>query len=269
MTETAQGSDAPLVLVVDDEPRVTEVVALTLRDEGFQVITATSGKKALEAAARTKPDLAILDIVMPGLDGQGLMAELRRDAPLPVIFLTGKSAVQERRQGLDLGADDYVVKPFHADELTARVRAVLRRSSAPRAGGGILSVGNLDIDFERRMLSRSGQPVQLSRIEWLLLQYLARNLGKVVLHTDLLRYVWGEAYGDDVQILRVCVSRLRSKLGSPSGRRGYIRTYVGVGYALEADADAGTATRRRRPRRSPQREGSGPSRRPTGNRRKR
>jgi DNA-binding response OmpR family regulator len=264
MTEIAGSSAAPVVLVVDDEPRVTEVVALTLRDEGFEVITATSAKKALEAAARTRPDLAILDIVMPGLDGQGLMSELRREASIPVIFLTGKSAVQERREGLDLGADDYVVKPFHADELTARVRAVLRRSSAPRAGGGILTVGDLEIDFERRMLSRRGQPVQLSRIEWLLLQYLARNLGKVVLHTDLLRYVWGDAYGDDVQILRVCVSRLRGKLGSPSGRRGYIRTYVGVGYALEADAEASSPSRRRRPRRSTSGEGSGAARRPAG-----
>lgn len=262
MTETALSRDAPVVLVVDDEPRVTEVVALTLRDEGFQVITATSGKKALEAAARVKPDLAILDLVMPGLDGHGLMSELRREAFVPVIFLTGKSAVQERRQGLDLGADDYVVKPFHADELTARVRAVLRRSNAAPAGGGVLTVGDLEIDFERRMLSRRGKPVQLSRIEWLLLQYLARNLGKVVLHTDLLRYVWGDAYGDDVQILRVCVSRLRGKLGSPSGRRGYIRTYVGVGYALEADADAGATSRRRRPRRGTPREGSETSRRP-------
>jgi two-component system, OmpR family, KDP operon response regulator KdpE len=248
-----RGRDAvptlPVVLVVDDEPRVTEVVALTLRDEGFEVITASSGKKALEVAARTKPDLAIVDIVMPGLDGRAVMSELRRDGSVPVIFLTGRSAVEERRAGLDLGADDYVVKPFHTDELAARVRAVLRRSKKQAGPDGVLRLGSLQIDFERRMLTRNGQPVLLSRIEWLLLQYLARNLGKVVLHTDLLRYVWGSAYSEDVQILRVCVSRLRGKLGPASGRRGYIRTYVGVGYALEPETHGEDAARRQRTRR--------------------
>jgi two-component system KDP operon response regulator KdpE len=259
-TEPATSRETPLVLVVDDEPRVTEVVALTLRDEGFEVITATDGRKALEAAAASMPDIAILDLVMPGLDGGALMAELRRHGAVPVIFLTGKSAVHERRRGLDLGADDYVVKPFHADELAARVRAVLRRTSGPRGADGILRLGNLEIDFERRMLSRDGHPVLLSRIEWLLLHYLARNLGKVVLHTDLLRYVWGQAYAEDVQILRVCVSRLRAKLGSPSGRRGYIRTYIGVGYALEAEADEAAATGRWRARqRSPRATGVTPA----------
>jgi two-component system KDP operon response regulator KdpE len=242
-------ASGPLVLVVDDEVRVADAVRLTLQDEGFRVVTATDGKRALEVAALERPDIAVLDIVMPGLDGHELMSALRESGSVPVIFLTARTAVNERRDGLDGGADDYIVKPFHADELAARVRAVLRRGAQGPASN-VLELGNMQIDFDRRLLSRNGQPILLSRIEWLLLQYLARNLGKVVLHTDLLRYVWGAAYAEDVQILRVCVSRLRAKLGSGTGRRGLIRTYVGVGYALEPNPDAG-APKCRRARRDP------------------
>jgi DNA-binding response OmpR family regulator len=238
------------VLVVDDDERVAEVVGLTLKDDGFAVETATDGRRALEVASDLHPDIAVVDIVMPGLDGHAVMTELRRDRHVPVIFLTAKDTVADRRHGLDLGADDYIVKPFHPDELAARVRAVLRRAGNATGPSAVLRLGDLEIDLERRMLVRGGHPVPLSRIEWLLLQYLARNIGKVVLHTDLLRYVWGPAYTEDVQVLRVCISRLRAKLGSASGRRGYIRTYVGVGYALQAEADDGSRTRRRRKRKS-------------------
>jgi DNA-binding response OmpR family regulator len=227
--------EAPLVLVVDDEARVAEVVSLTLQDEGFQVATALSGNEAVDKAARLQPDIVVLDVVMPGLDGHGVMKKLHERRRVPVILLSGKGSVADRSRGLELGADDYIVKPFHPDELAARIRAVLRRSRAAFGGSNILRLGDVEVDLERRVLTRGGEPVVLSRIEWLLLQYLARNAGKVVLHNDLLSYVWGPAYQDDVQVLRVCVSRLRAKLGSASGRRGLIRTYVGVGYALQTD----------------------------------
>ncbi len=229
------GEESPLVLVVDDEPRVAEVVSLTLQDEGFRVATALGGEEAVEKATELQPDIVVLDIMMPVLDGHTVMRKLQERRPVPVIFLTGRGAVAERSRGLDLGADDYVVKPFHPDELAARIRAVLRRSRAATGGSNIVRLGDVEVDLERRILTRRGEPIVLSRIEWLLLQYLARNPGKVVLHNDLLAYVWGPAYHDDVQVLRVCVSRLRAKLGSASGRRGLIRTYVGVGYALQAD----------------------------------
>ena len=234
--------DSALVLVVDDEPRVAEVLSLTLQDEGFRVATAFGGDEAVEKAEELQPDIVILDVVMPGLDGHGVMKKLHERRAVPVIFLSGRGTVTDRSRGLELGADDYVVKPFHPDELAARIRAVLRRSRAAHVSSNILRLGDVEVDLERRILTRGGEPIVLSRIEWLLLQYLARNPGKVVLHNDLLAYVWGSAYQDDVQVLRVCVSRLRAKLGSASGRRGLIRTYVGVGYALQTDGVDGSNT---------------------------
>ena len=243
-------ADRPLVLDVDDEPRIAEVVSLTLEDEGFHVATASGGEEALRSAAELDPDLVVLDLVMPGMDGQVVMRRLHARKQTPVILLTARGDPADRRRGLDLGADDYVVKPFHADELAARVRAVLRRSNAEAARTpDVMRVGDVEVDLERRLITKRGEPVVLSRIEWLVLQHLARNPGKVVLHSDLLGGIWGSAYADDVQVLRVCVSRLRAKLGSGPGRRGFIRTYVGVGYALQTDDGEVGASRRTTARR--------------------
>ena len=243
-------ADRPLVLAVYDEPRIAEVVSLTLEDDGFHVATASGGEEALRSAAELDPDLVVLDLMMPGMDGQEVMRRLHARKRTPVILLTARGDPADRRRGLDLGADDYVVKPFHADELAARVRAVLRRSNAEAARTpDVMRVGDVEVDLERRLITKRGEPVVLSRIEWLVLQHLARNPGKVVLHSDLLGGIWGSAYADDVQVLRVCVSRLRAKLGSGPGRRGFIRTYVGVGYALQTDDGEVGAARRTTSRR--------------------
>jgi two-component system KDP operon response regulator KdpE len=154
---------------------------------------------------------------------------------VPVILLTAKGSAPDKAKGLDLGADDYVAKPFHLDDLAARVRAVLRRASGVASGIGAVRFDDIEIDLERRMVYRAGQLVELSRTEWLLLQHLATNAGKVVLHTELLTKVWGPEYRDDLQYLRVWVSRVRRKLGARPGEPGRIKTFQGIGYLLDAE----------------------------------
>src|SRR5687767_15704644 len=172
---------------------------------------------------------------MPDLDGIEVMRQLRERRPVPVILLTAKGSTSDKAKGLDLGADDYIAKPFHPDELAARVRAVIRRSGGAEPGAGVIKFDDVEIDLERRMVTRNGELVQLSRTEWLLLQHLAANAGKVVLHTELLTKVWGPEYRDDLQYLRVWVSRVRRKLGAAPGEPGRIRTFQGIGYLLDVD----------------------------------
>ncbi len=229
----------PLVLVADDEPRITKLVSLTLRNEGFRVIQAGGGADAIAKAEQYRPDLVLLDIVMPDLDGIEVMRELRERRPVPVILLTAKASTSERAQGLDLGADDYVAKPFHPDELAARVRSVLRRSDGAVSNLGVVRFDDFEIDLERRMVRRDGAIVPLTRTEWLLLQHLTANAGRVVLHTELLTKVWGPEYRDDLQYLRVWISRLRRKLGAPPGEPGRIRTFQGIGYLLDVPVPQG------------------------------
>jgi two-component system, OmpR family, KDP operon response regulator KdpE len=227
-------STQPLVLVADDEPRINRLVALALREDGLRVITADGGREALEKAEQFRPDVVLLDIVMPDLDGIEVMRELQGRRPVPVILLTAKGSTEDRAKGLDLGADDYLSKPFHPDELIMRVRAVLRRASGSATGSGIVAFDDVEIDLELRNVRRAGELVPLSRTEWLLLSLLAAKAGKVVLHTELLTKVWGPEYRDDLQFLRVWVSRLRRKLGSEAGEPSHIRTFQGIGYLLDA-----------------------------------
>ena len=175
---------------------------------------------------------------MPDLDGIEVMRQLRERRPVPVILLTAKGSTADKAKGLDLGADDYIAKPFHPDELAARVRAVIRRASGAAPGAGVIAFDDVEIDLERRMVTRNGELVQLSRTEWLLLQHLAANAGKVVLHTELLTKVWGPEYRDDLQYLRVWVTRVRRKLGAKPGEPGRIRTFQGIGYLLDVEGEA-------------------------------
>jgi two-component system KDP operon response regulator KdpE len=225
----------PLVLVADDEPRITKLVAITLADEGFRVVTAAGGEEALRKTDEVRPDVVLLDIVMPDLDGIEVMRQLREWRPVPTILLTAKGSTADKARGLDLGADDYIAKPFHPDELAARVRAVIRRAAGIAPGGGIVRIGDVAIDLERRMMTRDGELVRLSRTEWLLLQSLAVNAGRVVLHSELLTTVWGPEYRDDLQYLRVWISRVRRKLGAAPGEPGPITTFQGIGYVLNVD----------------------------------
>ncbi len=228
-------STRTLVLVADDEPRITKLVSIALTDEGFRVISAATGEEALARAEEIRPDIVLLDIVLPDLDGIEVMRRLRERRPVPVILLTAKGSAADKAKGLDLGADDYIAKPFHPDELAARVRAVIRRATGLQPGAGVVRFDDVEIDLERRTVTRAGELVALSRTEWLLLQHLAANAGKVVLHTELLTKVWGPEYRDDLQYLRVWVSRVRRKLGAKPGEAGRIRTFQGIGYLLDAE----------------------------------
>ena len=231
-------STQPLVLVADDEPRITKLVAIALSEEGFRVVTANGGEQALQKAEEVRPDIVLLDIVMPDLDGIEVMRQLRERRPVPVILLTAKGSTADKAKGLDLGADDYIAKPFHPDELAARVRAVIRRSGGAEPGAGVIKFDDVEIDLERRMVTRGGELVQLSRTEWLLLQHLAANAGKVVLHTELLTKVWGPEYRDASHYVRLYINYLRQKLEKDPANPKYILTERGVGYRFADYAPA-------------------------------
>jgi len=214
----------PVVLVADDEPRITKLVSIALSEEGLRVITAANGTEAIQKADEYRPDIVLLDIVMPDLDGIEVMRQIRERRPVPVILLTAKGSTADKAKGLDLGADDYIAKPFQPTSWGPGP-AVLRRSTGAAPGAGIVAFDDIEIDLERRMVTRAGELVQLSRTEWALLQHLASNAGRVVLHTELLTKVWGPEYRDDLQYLRVWVSRVRRKLGAQPGEPGRIRTF--------------------------------------------
>jgi two-component system KDP operon response regulator KdpE len=228
-------SSQPLILVADDEVRITKLVSIALSAEGFRVVTAASGEEALAKAEEVRPDVVLLDLMMPGLDGLEVMNQLRTHGAVPIILLTGKASVADKAKGLDLGADDYIAKPFHPEELAARIRAVIRRTSDAAQATGIVAFDDIEIDLDRRIVRRAGTAVAMSRTEWMLLQHLATNAGKIVLHTELLTKIWGPEYGNDLQYLRVWMSRVRRKLGAEPGQTGRIRTFQGIGYLLAID----------------------------------
>lgn len=226
----------PLVLVVDDDYKILRLLRTTLAPE-FQVAQAERGADALEIVERQRPDLVVLDIIMPGIDGLEVLKRIRETSGVPVILLTAKGTDSDKIQGLELGADDYLSKPFNPDELSARARAVLRRSQAREAtptDGNRIVCGDIAIDLARRTVYVKGKTVVLSRTEWQLLQQLCVNAGRVMLHEDLLTRTWGAEYRDDVQYLRVWISRLRQKLEENPGEPKYIRTVQGIGYILES-----------------------------------
>jgi DNA-binding response OmpR family regulator len=222
------------VLVVDDEPKILRFVRAELETAGFCVSTAADGPSALDLLSKEGADLVVMDVIMPGMDGFEVLKRIRTVSSVPVILLTARGSDADKVRGLDLGADDYLTKPFSPDELSARVRAVLRRTSSGGGdgSGGPFSVGELTVDFDRRKVVVRGQEVSMSRTEWQLLQQLALNAGKVMLHEELLVRTWGPEYRDDVEYLRVWVSRLRRKIEDDPARPNYLKTVPGVGYCL-------------------------------------
>jgi two-component system KDP operon response regulator KdpE len=230
-------STQPLVLAVDDESGILRLMKLELEEQGFHVVTCNSGEEALRIVEEQRPDIVLLDILMPEMNGLEVMRRLRESAPAPIILVTARDSDADKVKGLELGADDYVIKPFNPDELAARIRAVLRRlNGAPKER--VVRNGNLEIDLERRLVARAGEPVALTRTEWLLLQHLAQNAGKVMTNAELLSKVWGAEYRDDVQYLRVWVSRLRHKLEENPSEPAIITTMPGIGYILSDEDHA-------------------------------
>jgi DNA-binding response OmpR family regulator len=223
------------VLVVDDEQRILNFLSSKLKASGYEVLTASNGVEALEEVQAQEPDLVVLDILMPKKDGFETLKELRTFSPVPVIILSAKGTNADKIKGLELGADDYLAKPFSPDELIARIEAVRRRlaPSEKRKAYEQLSLGDVTIDFKKRLVFVKGEETRLTRIEWLLLSELARNAGKLMLYGDLLTRVWGPEYRDDVQILRTWISRLRSKLEEDPDNPQLIRTIPKAGYIIK------------------------------------
>ncbi|MDP8924116.1 MAG: response regulator transcription factor [Chloroflexota bacterium] len=229
------------VLVVDDEPRILRFVRAELESDGYRVLVATSGRQAIDLHETEHPALVILDLIMPDMDGFDVLRRLRVAARTPVIVLTARASDVDKIRGLDLGADDYLTKPFNPEELSARLRAVLRRTQGPVAVDehNRFVAGDVEVDLDRRRVTVAGDEVSLSPTEWQLLANLISNAGRVILHEDLLGMTWGPEYRNDLQYLRVWISRLRRKLGGRPGRPSLIRTVPGVGYIIkEGEAEA-------------------------------
>src|ERR671933_790113 len=199
-----------------------------------------SGRPAIEIHDAERPALVILDLIMPDLDGFEVLRRIRVSARTPVIVLTARASDVDKIRGLDLGADDYLTKPFNPEELAARMRAVLRRTQGLAAVDErqVLSFGEVEVDLERRRVTVSSEEAALSPTEWQLLMNLIQNAGRVILHEDLLGMTWGPEYRNDLQYLRVWVSRLRRKLGAKPGEPGRIRTFQGIGYLLDVEGEA-------------------------------
>jgi DNA-binding response OmpR family regulator len=222
------------ILIVDDEPRYLRLLEANLRTEGYEVVTAQDGAQALEVFSSQPIDLVLLDVMMPRLDGFATTQRLREFSTVPIVMLTAKGEEQDRVRGLDLGADDYLVKPFSATELLARVRAVLRRAEMPSepAQTRFFNHDNLKIDFARAEVWRGEQPVSLSATEYRLLLQFAHNLGKILTSEELLTSVWGTEYKDDKEILWVSIARLRQKLEDDAHNPAHIVTRSGLGYLM-------------------------------------
>lgn len=222
------------ILVVDDEPRYLRLLEANLRTEGYEVFTAMDGLQAIEAFSATPVDLILMDVMMPRLDGFAACQRIRQFSNVPIIILTAKGEKHDRVRGLDLGADDYLVKPFSATELLARVRAVLRRSLVSKdvSQSRFFEHETLRIDFARAEVWRAGQPIFLSATEYRLLLQFAHNVGKVMSAEDLLTSVWGPEYRNDKEILWVSIARLRQKLEDDAHSPKHIVTRSGLGYLM-------------------------------------
>jgi two-component system, OmpR family, response regulator len=222
--------DGARVLVVDDEPNITELVAMALRYEGFSVKTAATGRGALTAVTQFAPALVILDVMLPDIDGIEVLRRLNSSGnKVPIIFLTAKDATDDKVHGLTIGGDDYVTKPFSIEELMARVRVVLRRHGG-EADNGKLTLADLELDDEAHEVRRHGHTVELTNTEYRLLRYLLINAGRVLTRSQILDHVWHYDFGGDASVLETYVSYLRRKVDRHDPP--LIQTVRGVGYVL-------------------------------------
>jgi two-component system KDP operon response regulator KdpE len=218
------------VLAVDDEPQILRALRTSLSARGHDVTTAPNGETALEALSASEVDLVVLDLGLPGIDGVEVIRRLRAWSSTPVIVLSVRDAQADKVAALDAGADDYVTKPFAMDELLARMRAVLRRTAPGEPAPSAVTVDGLKVDLAKKLVSRDGQPIHLTPTEFALLELLVTNPGKLLTHRWLLQKVWGAAYGEQSNYLRVYVANLRKKLEPDPGAPSLILTEPGVGY---------------------------------------
>lgn len=220
------------ILVVDDEPQIQRFLKPSLTAAGYEVVEAGTGAEALKAVATQAPDLVILDLGLPDMDGKEVIASLRGWSDIPIVILSARDRESEKIAALDLGADDYVEKPFGIGELTARIRNALRHRGRRDAIPTVMEIDGLTIDPVKRLVSRGGETVHLTPKEYDLLLLLARHTGRVVTHRTLLTSVWGPAHGDDLHYLRVFIGQLRQKIEQDPTHPRIVRTEPGVGYRM-------------------------------------
>ncbi len=227
------------VLVVDDEPAILRVVQTNLSGHGFRVDTAASGQEALEASIRVRPDLVLLDLGLPDMDGMDVIRAIRQRVSTPIVVLSARGAEHDKVAALDLGADDYLTKPFGVNELLARVRVALRHAARPAAGTEpIIRLGDIEVDLERRRVTSSGQQIHLTPTEWDLMKLFVTSPDKVLTDRMILQAVWGSAYPSQAHSLHVYVARLRKKLEIDATSRRHLLTEPGVGYRFVTDGMA-------------------------------
>ncbi|HXY74424.1 MAG TPA: response regulator transcription factor [Dehalococcoidales bacterium] len=226
------------VLLVDDEERILNFLKVKLKTCGYEVLTAHNGRGCLEQVQAQDPDLVVLDVLMPGMDGFETLKQLRTFSSIPVIVLSAKGSYADKIHGLGLGADDYLPKPFNPDELVARIEALRRRfiPSQSRKTRESVTVGDVTIDLKKHRAIVRNNEVHLTRIEWLLLSELAQNAGRLLLYDELLTRVWGPEYRDDVHLLRTWISRLRYKIEKDANKPMLIRTMPKTGYIIDLPA---------------------------------
>jgi two-component system, OmpR family, KDP operon response regulator KdpE len=223
------------ILVVDDEAPIRRSLKVNLETRGYTLDTAETGEKAIMAFENRRPDLLILDLLMPGMGGIGVIRKLRPVSAIPIIVLSALGEEAQKVEALEAGADDYMTKPFGMEELFARIRSLLRRAAGAMSAAPVFIAGDLLVNFDRREVSLEGQLVKLTPTEYDLLKYMIEHAGKVLTHRMLLQEVWGEAYVDEAQYLRVFVGQLRKKIEKLPGRPRFILTDPGVGYRFSAD----------------------------------
>jgi two-component system KDP operon response regulator KdpE len=227
---------APVIVLIEDEAPIRRFLRTALGAEGFDVLEADDGRRGLAAAANRKPDLVILDLGLPDMDGVEVVRELRGWSAVPIIVLSARTMERDKIAALDAGADDYLAKPFGVGELLARIRVALRHAAvAPEQHGPVIEAGALRIDLARRQVSARGADVHLTPLEFRLLAALARNAGKVMTHRQLLKEVWGPPYVEHTHYLRIYMAQLRHKLEEDPARPRWLLTEAGVGYRLAED----------------------------------
>jgi len=222
----------PIVLVVDDEPQIRRFQRTRLGVHDLEVIEAASAEEALRLATTERPDLVILDLGLPDVDGVEVLRRIREWSDVPVFVLSARSREAEKVRALEAGADDYLTKPFGMAELLARMRRALTRRAAAGGGDAVVAVGELTIDLARRFVTLAGKPVHLSPKQYRLLALLAGNAGKVITHAQLLREIWGPAHEEDAHYLRIFVRKVRAQIEPEPGRPRYLVNELGVGYRL-------------------------------------
>lgn len=222
----------PRILVIDDEPQIRKFMRISLSANGYEVVEAENGAAGIGAARAQVPDLIVLDLGLPDMDGQEVISAVRDFSDVPMIVLSVRATELDKVEALDRGANDYVTKPFGVAELMARVRAVLRQR-APKEDADIVDIGPVRINLARRLVTRSGEELHLSKKEWDLLEFLARSPDHVLTHKEILKEVWGPAHVDDTAYLRVYVNQLRQKLEADPAQPVLLVTEPGVGYRLK------------------------------------